>query len=362
MDSNLNGTPTIRFAYLDNVRSLVILLVITMHTAVTYSGMGSWYYIEGSLEKLSIFEMVFFGFLQSFMQAWFMGILFFISAYLASKSLIKHGSYKFIKERLFRLGVPLLLYVFLISPFIMYIILGNHRENGFLKNIIKYITNFEWIGSTGPLWYVQILLVFCIIYTVFKKIFPKTIKIREITIKSIILIILIIAIIAFTIRLIFPVGTSFYNLQFSYFSSYVVMFILGIMVGENNVMEKIADEKNIKWIKLSLIIGAPLWVFIILAGGVLEGNRYFNGGFHWQSFAFALWESLTAIGFSLGLMAFFRKKVNIANNFTVLIKDNSFGIYFFHPPILITISLILKNWHFYPLLSGLAFETLQKRL
>ena len=148
-----------------------------------------------------------------------------------------------------------------------------------------------------------------------------------------------------------PVGESFYNLQFPYFASYIVMFIAGIITGENNMLDKIADEKNIRWIPYTLIIGLPLWCVIMVFGGALEGKTYFNGGLHWQNGAFALWESLTAIGFSTGLIALFKKRVNTDNKFTRLMRDNAFGIYFFHAPILITVSLTLKHWIINPLLK-----------
>ena len=70
-----------------------------------------------------------------------------------------------------------------------------------------------------------------------------------------------------------------------------------------------------------------------------------DGGLYWQSFAFAFWEAFIAIGFSLGLIAFFRKYLNIENAFTRLLARNSFGVYMFHAPILIAISLLLKDWH-----------------
>ena len=340
-----------RLAYLDNVRSLVIFLVIVMHTAVTYSGIGSWYYTEGSVEKLPLFEMVFFGFMQSFLQAWFMGILFFISAIFAAKALEKRGPSKFIKERLFRLGLPLLLYIFVISPIIIFILLGINPGNSFGENYILYITDLWWVGSTGPLWFIETLLIFSAVYTLIKKLFPKKIIIRNIGPKDIIFIILITGMISFLIRLVCPIGTSYQNLQFCYFSSYIAMFIAGILSGENDLLEEISNGKNIKWLKLSLITGTPLWVFTMVLGGALEGKSYYNGGFNWQSLAYAFWESLTAIGFSLGLIALFRKRVNIENKFTCLLRDNAFGIYFFHAPLLVSVSLLFRSLVFDSLLK-----------
>ena len=348
MENNILKT---RFAYLDNVRSLVIILVITMHSAVTYSGLGDWYYKEGSEENLLLFELVFFAFYQSFLQAWFMGILFFISGLMAAKALAKRGSFNFIKERLFRLGLPLLLYIFIISPFIVFILLKMNPGYGFTENFVLYLTNFWWLDGTGPLWFVETLLIFSIIYAVLKKFFPNGIKINDINLKNIILTIILTALFAFIIRLVFPIDTKFFNLQFCNFAAYIVMFAIGILISENNLLEKTTDEKNIKWIKLSQIIGVPLWLFIIFFGGVYDGFNYYKGGLNWQSFAFALWEALMAIGFSMGLIAFFRKKVNTENKFTGLMRDNTFGIYFFHAPILVSITLALNSLIMLPILK-----------
>ena len=95
-----------RLAYLDNLRSFVIFLVVVMHSNVTYSGFGGWYYKEGNSNTLDIVWRVLFGLYGSYTQAWFMGILFFLAAYFAARSLAKRGPASFVKERLFRLGIP----------------------------------------------------------------------------------------------------------------------------------------------------------------------------------------------------------------------------------------------------------------
>jgi surface polysaccharide O-acyltransferase-like enzyme len=340
--NNITEAPKNRLAFIDNLRSLVVMLVITVHAGVTYSGFGGWYYIEGSPEKLNIPETVFFGFFLSFMQAWTMGILFFISAYLAVKSLSKRGTKSFIKERLFRLGRPLLIYMFLISPLIYFFLLNGQVENNIWKSYLYFLFNLSWL--TGPLWYVQILLIFCFLYIITRKIFPKRKAVNRITPKNIVFIILSTGITAFLIRLVFPIGTSFSNLQLCYFASYIALLILGVITAENDLLEHITKRENIIWLKLSLIIGTPIWCLIMIFGGALKGEMYINGGFRWQSFSFALWEAFTAIGFSIGLTALFREKINIYNKFTRLLAENAFGIYVFHSPILISISLMLRQW------------------
>ena len=83
-----------------------------------------------------------------------------------------------------------------------------------------------------------------------------------------------------------------------------------------------------------------------------------TGGLNWLSLAYAFWEAFVAIGFSLGLIAFFRKYLNLDNRFTRLLGANSFAIYMFHAPILIAISLLVRPWHSAPLLKHVAVAPL----
>jgi surface polysaccharide O-acyltransferase-like enzyme len=223
--------------------------------------------------------------------------------------------------------------------------------NTVIEKYVNYLKSFEWVGATGPLWFVQTLLIFCIIYAVCKKCFSFKNNMSSFDAKQIIFAIFITGITAFLIRLIFPMGTSFLNLQFSYFSSYIALFVLGIIIGENNLFEYITKEKNINWFKATLIIGPIMWAAIMLLGGALDGHRYFDGGLYWQNAAYALWESFKAIGFTIGLIAFFKKYINIRNKYTGLVSENAFGIYVFHAPLLIIVSLLLKHWITFPLLK-----------
>ena len=105
------------------------------------------------------------------------------------------------------------------------------------------------------------------------------------------------------------------------------------------------------WFTAVLAIGVPVWFVIMVGGGAAQGGSLFTGGLNWPSFAYAFWESFVAIGFSVGLIAFFRKYLNVENGFTRLLASNSFAIYMFHAPVLIAISLLLRSWHGAPLLK-----------
>jgi hypothetical protein len=79
-----SSAATDRLAFVDNVRWVMILLVLYMHAAVTYSPFGGWYYRERTQAGLA--TLFFFGTSQAFLQGFFMALLFFVSGYFVPSS------------------------------------------------------------------------------------------------------------------------------------------------------------------------------------------------------------------------------------------------------------------------------------
>ena len=100
------STPS-RFAWVDNLRTLMIVLVVNMHACVTYSHVGSWYRMEGAEPAMPV--KIAFIFWQGHLQAFFMGLLFFLAGFFAQHSLERRGTRSFLQERWRRLGLPSLL-------------------------------------------------------------------------------------------------------------------------------------------------------------------------------------------------------------------------------------------------------------
>src|SRR5262249_19248997 len=73
-----------RLLYIDNLRWVMIMLVLSMHAAVTYSHLGSWYFMENT--PVSKAETFTFATYQVFLQSFFMGFLFFIAGYFVPKA------------------------------------------------------------------------------------------------------------------------------------------------------------------------------------------------------------------------------------------------------------------------------------
>ena len=332
----------------------MIILVVLVHAAITYSGIGSWYYKESvNLDPIS---NVLFSFFLSFTQAYFMGFLFLLSGYFVPGSFDKKGFSRFIKDRLIRLGIPTLLYMLLIYPFIKYFLTGSSSKPTFMSYYLDYIVSLDFIGGSGPLWFALALLIFTICYGLMRLLVKKqpTDSDKEMPgFKGIVFLIVLIAICTFAIRIVQPIGSSIYNMQLSFFSQYIILFIIGILAYRNRWFSKLEYKFGIKWLKAATIPGIILWIIIILTSGALEGKEYFTGGLRWQSAAYSLWESFTAVAMSIGLTALFKEKFNKQNKFMKVLADNSFAVYVFHAPILVMVSIIMQGFFLPPIVKFL---------
>ena len=96
----------VRLPFIDNIRWTMIILVLSMHASDTYSPFGSWYYTDRP--ALSLGERVFFATYQSFLQGFFMALLFFVSAYFAPAAYDRKGGVQYVWDRFVRLMLPTL--------------------------------------------------------------------------------------------------------------------------------------------------------------------------------------------------------------------------------------------------------------
>jgi fucose 4-O-acetylase-like acetyltransferase len=341
-----------RLWYIDNLRLLMIVFVVMHHLAVTYSGFGSFYDL-GQAGHLSVPSTIWFGFYLSLQQGYFMGLLFMIAGYFAAGSYDRKGFGPFVRERFRRLVIPSLIFMAVITPFIMYVELGRNYfqpQLGLLHVLLRFL------AGTGPMWFAVALFIFSAVYGLGRMITRKGApvsnrkQIKPSFINAVMLI-LIIAVCAFLIRIVQPIGTNVLNMQFCYFASYIVLFIVGILVHRNNLFARISYHAGKRWLIWGIALGFISWVAVMKAGGAPAGMTALNGGFAWQSAAFSVWESFVAVAVSIGLVAVFREKCNSRNKLARALSDSSFTVYMFHPPIIIAVVLLFSPVAFGPVVK-----------
>jgi glucans biosynthesis protein C len=341
-----------RLTYIDNLKALVIILVVIVHVAATYSGIAPWFYIEIEHKNLDIASFYAFWFILSFSQAFFMSLFFFIAAYFVPPSLDKKGTKKFIKDRLFRLGIPTAIFIFLIYP----VVEKMARPHINLLDIYQRgITSFRFLSWTGPMWFAAALLMFSIAYIPINQWFIKlTNKYSfSINIKNVLALVALITITAFAIRLIYPIPTSVLNFMLCFFAAYIFMFSMGIIAYRKNIIENISYSAAKKWFTAAFVFGLPFWILVMYFGinrSELQHSTI-RGGWNFPAFGYALWESFFCVAITIGLIGIFKKHFNTQNALQKSLSDNAFGVYVFHPLTVVATSVLLKNVSFAPFLK-----------
>ena len=330
-----------RLLFVDNLRWSMIILVISMHAADTYSPLGNWYYVD----RRPISEAALFTFAawQMYLQSFFMGLLFFIAGFFVPASFDRKGPSQFLRERAFRLGLPVLFYMFILGPITEYFCSHSWNSTGptsFANEWVKHILNREFLQENGPLWFCLALLVFSVVYVVFRALRSTTKDSNKVTqppnARKLVGFALAMAAFTFVVRLAVPSGTSFLNMHLADFPQYVLLFAAGIVAARGQWLLKLSFQSGIRWLLIVLPVGFAAWLVILGAGGALKGNgAAYSGGWHWQSASMNLWESSTCVAMSYGLLVIFREKFNWQRRLAKFLSDNAFTVYVFHPPIVI---------------------------
>jgi glucan biosynthesis protein C len=327
-----------RLLFIDNLRAFLIILVILQHVAITYGApTGMWYIHEGIVDLPAGFIYVF---LLAANQAFFMGLLFLFAGYFTAPSYDRKGSGRFIADRALRLAIPLLIFIYLIDPIMKYALTG---FQGSLLNL--FLSNpFEGLGF-GPLWFIEALLFFTIVYLAWRAFKPNPTKAYGTPSNRTILIFgLLLGAVTFAVRIVLPIGYTLEipGFQLPFFPQYIALFIVGLLAYRGNWILTMSNETGRLWGRVAVVL-LLLMPVLIVAGSSSSSLGPFGGGWTWQALAFAFWEQLFCIAVSVGLTVWFREKLNAQNRFTKAVTDSSYAAYILQAPILVYLAIALQT-------------------
>jgi peptidoglycan/LPS O-acetylase OafA/YrhL len=348
-----------RLFFIDNLRILLISLVVLHHLAITYGHSGGWYYYEGQPDELTT---ILFTMFNAVNQAFFMGFFFMISGYFTPGSYDRKGAGSFLKDRFLRLGIPLLFYIVIIEPLLVYaraVILYNFGGSlgqylaGYFKG--QYVENFSL--GTGPLWFIEALLIFAVIYALWRRWVKPEAPIppqQEAKVPgnmAIAMFALALGLITFIVRLWLPIGWNFdlLNLQLPFFPQYIALFVLGLMAYRYNWFTGISEASGKLWRNITIVLIVLLPV-VFIAGGA-DDPTPFLGGVHWQALVIALWEPFLCIGMVITLLVWFRRRFNHQGSLAKTMSASAYTVFIIHAPVAVLVALALKDISLYPLIK-----------
>jgi putative Mn2+ efflux pump MntP len=326
---------------IDALRAAVTLLVVFHHTAITYGAIGGWYYreIDPSTKSLGGILLILFCTIN---QAWFMGLFFLLAGHYTPASYDRHGPAGFARERLLRLGIPLLVYFFLLHP--LTVALAQTAKG---KSFIR-VFDYEWMHGRfepGPLWFAEALLIFAACWMVWRAMakpqktnappFPSNTALLAAALAT--------GAAAFLLRLIWPVGVNVAFLQIGYFASYIVLFFAGCAAADGRRLEQIPDERKRIWLRVAWVALPLLPILAVLGSHLSWLAGHGEGGWNAQALAYAFWEPFVAWGFILGLLAFFQRRFAVLSGIWPSLARRAYLIYIIHPPILVGTALAWRE-------------------
>jgi hypothetical protein len=276
-----------------------------------------------------------------------------ISAFFIPSSLKRKGPKRFLSDRLRRLGIPLVFYIFIISPLIQYI---RAIIEGDGSNFIIYYYGLlkKGVIDVGPLWFLQILLLFSISYAILNEVLSKLYNKRKILLnfpsnRNIFIAIFILASLTFLVRIKFPIGDNIASLNLGLAPQYIFLFGLGIMANNNKWFKAITIKEARYWSRI-ILIAVVFWPLFLLLNRTSGFNiEIFMGGPYWQSLIYAFWEAVLSISVSISAIYFFRQKFNYQNRVLKAMSKSTYFVFIMHSIVIIILSYSLKDMTFHPL-------------
>ena len=148
-----------RVNYIDNLRWITVSLLVLYHTAMAYNTWGEANYIF--FEEIKPIASI-----VAFISPWFMPLMFLLAGVASSYSLKKRGYGAFLRERLVRLGIPLLPGILILTPILSYVadVTHNGYSDGFFDHYGIFfgrftdLTGYDGGFTMAHLWFLAVLV------------------------------------------------------------------------------------------------------------------------------------------------------------------------------------------------------------
>jgi len=349
------ATAATRLFYVDHLRAALVILVVLHHVALVYGAGAPFYYVEPPLTSpLAYLVLLMF---VLFNQAWFMSALFLLAGYFTPGSFERKGSGSFLRDRLIRLGIPLVVFYFVLGPLSS---IGFWQMPASLTGITSPLTwqAYPQLLGMGPMWFVALLLVFDFGYAAWRALSRNRAPsaAREFSppgYLGIDIFILALALASYLMRIVIPMGQEVLGFPtLSYLPQYLSFFVLGIVAYRRNWFRTLPGSTGV----VGLVVAAAATVLLFplaLSGSMfsldLSNSAGFVGNGTGQSGAYALWDSIFVVGMFLAAFTCFRRYFAAESRLGTFLAQQSYAVYIIHTPIIVFIAVALQGVSLAPL-------------
>ena len=311
--------------FLDNLRVVLVMLVIAHHVGQAYGPTGGWWPIQE--EARSAVLGPFFTVNRSF----FMSLFFMISGYFTVMSVDRWGPRAYIKDRFLRLGLPTLSFGLVMA----------------LLQLFVFESHSAWPVDVGHLWFLEHLLIFSAAYALWRMISKKSIHAEKSQSKTpgypgIVAFALVLAVVSGVVRIWFPIDRwvyllGFIKVAFADVPRDLSFFIIGLIAYRRNWILGFPKKDGTVWLGVGVTL-AILWYIFALAG-----RNFLHLSDIQIGIIYPIWESVLCCGMCIGLTVLFREYFNLQGYLWKAMAKSQYAAYILHPLVVLLFQAILLS-------------------
>ena len=310
--------------YIDNLRWLCVLLLFPYHAFMVYNSFGESFYIKGAdIQATSFFITA--------AWPWLMPLLFLLSGVSSAYAMEKRTAKDYLKERFFKLFIPLFFGVLLLVPIQTYfaeVFHNGYTGNYFEQYILFFTKPTDLTGYHGGftpahLWFLLYLFIISVISLPIMYFYQKSAK--KLPVHKI----------PFPVLLLFFLIPGFsqviLDISGKSVGEYFAWFLTGYFLISNNAIQ----EKIRKYRFLLLGFAVPCMIAYVFYGEAIYNINYIL--FEFLYFIYAWTAILAIIGFG-------KKYLDFTNRTTTYLSQSSFSVYIFHQQWIVITAYFSVMW------------------
>ena len=307
-----------RYAYLDHIRWMTVLLVIVYHVCYLFNGVGILGGVPNA-RNLPLLDTI-----SGTVYPRFMVLLFVVAGMCARFALVQQGNRAFLRNRARKLLVPSTLGLFVLHWVTGYL---NIRMGGAMDTIPKpLLYPISVLSGIGPLWFVQLLFLFSAILVLIRRI-DRNDRLFRIGEKCPSWLICAFALLIWGAAQVgnMPVITTYR------IGIYLTAFLLGYAVfAHESVMERV---ERMRWGTLAVaLIGAAAY-------GAWTNGQNFTDAAYLQS----LWANVYLWAVVLAVLGNARHYLHQERAVSRFFTRRSYALYVVHYPVLLLTASLLTE-------------------
>ena len=327
-----------RVLFFDQIKALMIALVIAVHVFLAFLGdwLGVHIAMSSSPHPLFVGVAVW---VMSFSNTFFMCMLFLLSGYFVPRSVHKKGVLRYLQDRLLRLGLPFVAGMLFINN--VSVLLGRLSPASPLATL-------PWrdmpLNHVVVLWFLLVLFAFDLLYCAWVRLrgdrfaidtSVPTPQLRSWLISAVVLAFLEVVMVRQTDLWAVLVRSPLDGLgvQGMHVFTYAFLFFLGCKASFHRWLERLDAHLVVRWFRFSVVLALSLLVLdVVLA---------FNGAISTQAGKLSVLVSLLNPFIGWGVMAYlllwFQRNENRCGQWLATAGVDSFGAYIIHPLVLVVV-------------------------